>query len=69
MLLQLSNNGKKTTSGKSFFLDNSGFGLNYTNNLRKLIQMLNLGSTYLANQDGARRAIFYATNLQRNVWC
>lgn len=54
---------EKLTSGKSFFfLDNSGFGLNYTNNLRKTdpdakFQVLPI----LANQDGARRAIFYAT--------
>ncbi len=54
---------EKLTSGKSFFfLDNSGFGLNYTNNLRKTIsdakfQVLPI----LENQDGERRAWFYAT--------
>jgi len=51
------------TSGKSFFfLDNSGFGLNYTNNLRKTdpeatFQIIPIP----ANQDGVRRAVFYAT--------
>lgn len=48
---------EKLTSGKSFFfLDNSGFGLNYTNNLRKSdpdakFQVLPI----LANQDGVRK--------------
>lgn len=61
---------EKLTSGKSFFfLDNSGFGLNYTNNLRKTdpdakFQVLPI----LANQDGARRAIFYATTFTGEMY-
>ena len=51
------------TSGKSFFfLDNSGFGLNFTNNLRKIdpeatFQIIPVPE----NQSGSRRAVFYAT--------
>ena len=61
---------EKLTSGKSFFfLDNSGFGLNYTNNLRKTdpeakFQVLPI----LANQDGVRRAIFYATTFTGEMY-
>lgn len=61
---------EKLTSGKSFFfLDNSGFGLNYTNNLRKSdpdakFQVLPI----LANQDGVRRAIFYATTFTGGMY-
>ena len=54
---------EKLTSGKSFFfLDNSGFGLNYTNSLVKTIptgkfQVLPI----LENSFGKRRAEYYAT--------
>ncbi|HCM28123.1 MAG TPA: hypothetical protein DIC34_16580 [Treponema sp.] len=53
------------TSGRSFFFnDNSGFGLNYTNDLRKKEPNAKLQVIPIpANSNGARRAEFFNTRL------
>lgn len=55
----------KMSSGKSFFyIDNSGFGLNYTKSLRKTDpNAICTAIPYLKNSAGQRRAVAYATTL------
>jgi ABC-type glycerol-3-phosphate transport system substrate-binding protein len=55
----------KMSSGKSlFFIDNSGFSLNYTKALKKIDAEAKLQAIpYLKNSAGQRRAVAYATTL------
>lgn len=55
----------KMSSGKSlFFIDNSGFCLNYTKSLKKVDAEAKLQAIpYLKNSAGQRRAVAYATTL------
>ena len=55
----------RLTSGESFFFnDNSGFSIDYTNNLQKVIPEGTLEFIpYLTNSYGQRRAMAYATTL------
>lgn len=55
----------KMSSGKSlFFIDNSGFSLNYTKALKKVDTEAKLQAIpYLKNSAGQRRAVAYATTL------
>jgi putative aldouronate transport system substrate-binding protein len=55
----------KMSSGKSlFFIDNSGFCLNYTKSLKKIDANAKLQAIpYLKNSAGQRRAVAYATTL------
>lgn len=55
----------KMSSGKSlFFIDNNGFGLNYTKSLKKVDPDAKLQAIpFLKNSAGQRRAVAYATTL------
>ena len=55
----------RLTSGESFFFnDNSGFSIDYTNNLQKVVPEGTLEFIpYLTNSYGQRRAMAYATTL------